>query len=106
MEIFVAEALVALASARTAEGAHDEAERILGEAVAEAGRLGERLPWWEALSLRARILDRRGAADYATECRRGARDLVDEIASGVAEEPLRRRFLERVLSLVAAEPRA
>jgi Flp pilus assembly protein TadD len=95
VEIMVAEALVVLARARLAAGRPEEAERVLADAAERAERLGELLPHWEALALSGGILHRRGAAEEADEVRRRAREIVDQVASGIDDDGLRRSFLAR-----------
>jgi tetratricopeptide (TPR) repeat protein len=93
-ETFAAHALVALARARIAEGLEAEAATLLDDAIANAGSLGARMAWWEALALRARLLDG-SDADGAAELRLRADALVAEIAAGVDDGDLRARFLAR-----------
>ncbi len=50
---------------------------------------------WEALALSATVQDRKGAEREATELRRRARAIVDEIAAGLTDADLRQRFLAR-----------
>jgi class 3 adenylate cyclase/tetratricopeptide (TPR) repeat protein len=95
VEIMVAEALVVLARARLAAGRPEEAERVLADAAERAERLGELLPHWEALALSGGILHRRGAAEEADEVRRRAREIVEQVASGIDDDGLRRSFLAR-----------
>jgi tetratricopeptide (TPR) repeat protein len=95
IEILVAGALVTLARIRLAQGRPKAAERALAEAAERAERLGERLALWEALALTAELLRARGDEDGAAEARRRARGIVDVVASEIADEALRRSFLER-----------
>ena len=50
---------------------------------------------WEALAVSADLQARRGARREATDLRSRARAIVDEIAAGLPEPDLRRRFLAR-----------
>jgi class 3 adenylate cyclase/tetratricopeptide (TPR) repeat protein len=95
LRILIAEALVARGRAHAGQGLLDEAERELDEAAEEADRLGERKALWEALAAAAEVRARRGAARAADELHRRARGVVQEIAAGIPEEELRRRFLGR-----------
>jgi class 3 adenylate cyclase/tetratricopeptide (TPR) repeat protein len=94
-QILVAEALVVLAAARTAQGRAGEAEAALAEAIERAERLGERLVRWEALAKRADLLDARGASAEADELRASAWDAARAVADAIDDGELRRRFLER-----------
>jgi tetratricopeptide (TPR) repeat protein len=95
VRILLADALVALARARIAEGRDEEAERLLADAIGSADRLGERKSLWEALALSAGVLARRGAERDAAALRRRARGIVEDIAAGISDEDLRGRFLAR-----------
>jgi hypothetical protein len=95
VKVLEAEALVALASAHVAADRFEEAGSELAEAVELAERLGERRVLWEALALSAIVQDRKGADRESTELRRRAREIVDEIAAGLTDADLRRRFLSR-----------
>jgi ATP/maltotriose-dependent transcriptional regulator MalT len=94
-QILVAEALVVLAAARTAQGRAGEAEAALAEAIERADRLGERLVRWEALAKRADLLDARGASAEADELRASAWDAARAVADAIDDGELRQRFLER-----------
>jgi tetratricopeptide (TPR) repeat protein len=94
-QMLVADALVVLARVRRAQGRDEAADAALTEAIERAARLGERLPWWAALGLRAETLERRGDTAEAAGFRRRARDIVEEIAAGLPEDELRRTFLAR-----------
>jgi tetratricopeptide (TPR) repeat protein len=91
--VLEAEALVALARANMAAGRDEEALAELAEAIERAERLGERRVLWEALATSAE-LETRSGGDPA-EPRRRAREIVDEIASGLTDADLRERFLSR-----------
>ena len=106
VRVLVAEAIVALAMARIAQGRFEEAESALAEALEGAERLGERKVQWEILALSAELRAQRGAADEAAELRRRARVVVEEIAAGISDEALRSRFLARddVVALDFVEP--
>lgn len=93
--VLEAEALLALARAHVAADRLEEARGEAAEAIEKAERLGERRVLWEALAVCAHMQDRIGAAPAASDLRRRARAIVDEIASGLADEDLRRRFLAR-----------
>jgi class 3 adenylate cyclase len=93
-ETFAAKPMVALARARIAQGREAEAASVLDDAIATAGSLGARMSLWEALALRARLLDERDA-DEAGRLRRRAKTLVEEIATGVDDDDLRARFRAR-----------
>jgi class 3 adenylate cyclase/tetratricopeptide (TPR) repeat protein len=95
VRILVAGALVALARARIAAGRSEDAERHLGDAIERAEHLGERTVLWEALALAADLRPGEGADPEAADLRRRARVIVDEIAIGLDDEDLRRRFLAR-----------
>jgi class 3 adenylate cyclase/tetratricopeptide (TPR) repeat protein len=95
VEILVAGALVVLARALLAADRLDEARRELADAIARAEGLGERRVLWEALALSADLHARRGAQPEAAGLRGRARAIVDEIAAGLPEPDLRRRFLAR-----------
>ena len=93
--VLEAQALVALATAHLAADRFEEAGSELADAIEHAERLGERRVLWEALALSAAVQDRKGAEREATELRRQARTIVDEIAAGLADADLRQRFLAR-----------
>jgi hypothetical protein len=95
VEILVAGASVVLAKALAAADRLEEAGEELSDAIERAGRLGERRVLWEALALSAELHARRGAEPEANDLRRRARSIVDEIAAGLPEPDLRRRFLAR-----------
>jgi tetratricopeptide (TPR) repeat protein len=103
VKVLEAEALIALARAQMAMGRDEEANAGLAEAIERAERLGERRVLWEALAISAELAARTGG-DPA-EPRRRAREIVDEIAAGLADRDLRRRFLSRedVAGLAARE---
>jgi tetratricopeptide (TPR) repeat protein len=91
--VLEAEALLALARAHIAAGRNDGANTELAEAIERAERLGERRVLWEALAASADLETRAGGDPV--EPRRKAREIVDEIASGLNEADLRERFLSR-----------
>jgi class 3 adenylate cyclase/tetratricopeptide (TPR) repeat protein len=93
--VLVAEPLVALANADVAADRYEEAGAEVIEAIDLAERFGERRVLWEALSLRAAILERSQADDEAAALRRRARAIVAEIAAGLTDADLRQRFLAR-----------
>jgi tetratricopeptide (TPR) repeat protein len=95
IEILVAGALVMLGRIHLAQGGLEAAERALVEAADRAERFGERFALWEAFALTAELLQRRGDEEGAVEARRRAWGIVDVVASGIADEALRRSFLER-----------
>jgi tetratricopeptide (TPR) repeat protein len=95
VEILVAGALVVLARALVAADRFEEAGDELAEAIDRAERLGERRILWEALALSADLHARRGADPEAADLRSRARAIVDEIAAGVPDPELWRRFLAR-----------
>jgi len=95
VRILVAQSLVTLARARFAQGRFDEAERELLRALDAAQQLGERTASWEALAVLAEVRGREGRADEAADLRRRAREIVDEIAVGIADVELRSAFLAR-----------
>ena len=64
-------------------------------AIEHAERLGERRVLWEALAVSATVHARKGAEREAADLRRRARAIVDEIAAGLSDADLRRRFLSR-----------
>jgi tetratricopeptide (TPR) repeat protein len=106
VQMGVAEALVALGGALIAAERFEDAQRELTDAIESAELLGERKTLWQALALSADLAARRGAEDDAGGLRRRARAIVDEIAAGIPDEDLRRRFLSRddVHSLVVEDP--
>jgi tetratricopeptide (TPR) repeat protein len=93
--VLEAEALLALARAQVAAGRLEEARDVAAEAIERAERLGERRVLWEALALSADVHARIGDASTAGDLRRRARALVEEIAAGLSDADLRRRFLSR-----------
>jgi tetratricopeptide (TPR) repeat protein len=93
VQILVAEALVAQGGALIAAERFEDAERTLADAVGSAERLGERRALWEALALSADLAARRG--EDAAELLHRARGVAEEIAAGIPDEDLRRRFLAR-----------
>ncbi len=93
--VLEAEALLALARAHVAADRSEEAKDELAEAIEHAERLGERRLLWEALALFATVRDRQGSTSAAADLRCRAREIVEEIAAGVADADLRRRFLSR-----------
>ncbi|HET7236043.1 MAG TPA: adenylate/guanylate cyclase domain-containing protein [Actinomycetota bacterium] len=93
IEILVADALVTLARIRLAQGRVDEAEHALAQAEERAARLGELLALWQALALRAVIIEARGDKVGAAETRDRARAIVERVASGIDDENLRGSFL-------------
>jgi class 3 adenylate cyclase/tetratricopeptide (TPR) repeat protein len=93
--VLEAEALLALARAHVAAGRFEEARDDVGDAIERAERLGERRVLWEALGVSAGVHDRLGAPPTASDLRRRARGIVDEIAAGLADADVRRRFLAR-----------
>jgi class 3 adenylate cyclase/tetratricopeptide (TPR) repeat protein len=93
--VLEAVALVALARAHVAAGRFEEAGGELAQAIEHAERLDERKVLWEALALSADLHARRGAEQEAAELRARARAIVEEIAAGLADPELRRRFLAR-----------
>jgi tetratricopeptide (TPR) repeat protein len=95
VEILVAGALVMLARALAAADRLQEAGRQLADAIERAERLGERRVLWEALALSADLHARGGAEPEASDLRRRALAIVEEIAAGLPESGLRRRFLAR-----------
>ena len=95
VRVLQSEALVALARAHTAAGRDEEAGTELAEAIELAEQLGERRVLWEALACSADLHARRGAEPEAADLRRRARAIVEEIAAGVSDPELRRRFLAR-----------
>jgi class 3 adenylate cyclase/tetratricopeptide (TPR) repeat protein len=105
VEVFVAEALLQLARAQLAAGAREAAGRTLREARERAERLGERRALWEILAMMAGLRDSDGETDAASELRRSALAIVEEIAAGVGPE-LRSSFLSRadVVALRATTP--
>jgi hypothetical protein len=94
-ELFVADALAALARARTAAGDLDDAERLIGDSLDRSSRLGERLARWSALEVLAGIRDRSGDADAAADARREIRAIADDVVAGIGDEALRRGFEAR-----------
>jgi tetratricopeptide (TPR) repeat protein len=95
VEILVAGGSVVLARALLAADRLEEARDELADAIERAERLGERRVLWEALASSADVHARRGAEQEARDLRRRARAIVDEIAAGLPEPDLRRRFLAR-----------
>jgi len=93
--VLKADALVALARAHLAADRLEEAGDELAEATEHAERLGEHKVLWEALALSAELNAQMGAEQEAAEPRARARAIVEEIAAGLAEADLRRRFLSR-----------
>jgi hypothetical protein len=79
---------------QVAAGAGEAARRTLGEARERAERLGERRALWEILAMTADFKDDDGASDDASDLRRSALAIVEEIAAGVGPE-LRSSFLSR-----------
>jgi tetratricopeptide (TPR) repeat protein len=102
---FVPEALLALARARIGEGRVHDAETSLTDAIAEAEELEARMALWEALALRARLLDGRDA-DEAAELRRRANAIVEEIAGSFDDGDLHTRFLARATAELSPSPSA
>jgi hypothetical protein len=94
VEVFVADALVQLARAQIAAGAREPAGRTLGEARERAERLGERRALWEVLAMTADFKDDDSASGDASDLRRSALAIVEEIAAGVGPA-LRSSFLAR-----------
>jgi class 3 adenylate cyclase/tetratricopeptide (TPR) repeat protein len=90
-----AEALLALARAHVAAGRFEEARDEVAQAIEQAERLGERRVLWEALAVSANEHARIGAEPTASDLRRRARAIVDEISAGLSDADLRRRFLSR-----------
>ena len=72
-----------------------EASDELAQAIEYAERLGERRVLWEALAVSADVHARIGAESTASDLRRRARAIVDEISAGLSDADLRRRFLAR-----------
>ena len=103
-EILVAEATLIIARARIDLGLHEEAGRALADAVERADRLGEALPLWEALALRAEAFERRGAGSDAADDRRRARAIVGRIAAGIDDADLRASFLAGDEVVALGEP--
>ena len=103
--VLEAEALLALSRAHVAADRLPEARDDVAESIAKAERLGERRVLWEALAVSADVHARIGDATTAGDLRRRARALVEEIASGLSDADLRRRFLSRddVIALEADE---
>jgi hypothetical protein len=95
VEILVAGASVVLARALAAADRLEEAGDELAGAIERAEHLGERRVLWEALALSAGLHARKGAEPAAADLRRQAREIVDEIAGGLPDPELRRRFLAR-----------
>jgi class 3 adenylate cyclase/tetratricopeptide (TPR) repeat protein len=95
VEILVAGSLVVLARALLAADRLDEADLELADAIVRAEGLGERRVLWEALALSADLHARRGARREAADLRSRACAIVEEIAAGLPEPDLRRRFLAR-----------
>jgi hypothetical protein len=86
---------VVLTRALVAADRFEEAGDELTEAIHRAEHLGERRVLWEALAMSADLHARRGAEPEAADLRRRARSIVEEIAAGLPEPELRRRFLAR-----------
>jgi tetratricopeptide (TPR) repeat protein len=95
VEILVAGALVVLTRVLVAADRFEEAGDELTDAIHRAERLGERRVLWEALALSAGLHARRGAESEAADLRRQARAIVEEVAGGLPDPELRRRFLAR-----------
>ena len=95
VEILVAGTQVTLAKALVAADRIEEAGEELADAVERAERLGERRVLWEALALSADLHARKGAEPEAADLRRRSREIVDEIAAGLTDADLRKRFLLR-----------
>jgi class 3 adenylate cyclase/tetratricopeptide (TPR) repeat protein len=95
VKVLEAQALFALASAHMAADRFEEADSELAEAIKLAEALGELRVLWEALALSADLSARMGAEQEAAELRARARAIVEEIAAGLADPDLRRRFLSR-----------
>jgi class 3 adenylate cyclase/ATP/maltotriose-dependent transcriptional regulator MalT len=93
--VLEAVALVALARAHLAADRLEEAGGELAEAIEHAERLGERKVLWEALALSADLNAPRRAEEESAELRARALTIVEEIAAGLADADLRRRFLSR-----------
>lgn len=93
--VLEAEALLAMARAHVTAGRFEEARDDVAKAIEEAEQLGERRVLWEALALSATVQDQQGSAGEAADLRRGAGAIVDEIAAGLVDADLRRRFLGR-----------
>jgi tetratricopeptide (TPR) repeat protein len=93
--VLEADALVALARAHLAADRLEEAGDELAEATGHAERFGEHKVLWEALALSADLNVRMGAMQEAAELRARARAIVEEIAAGLGQADLRRRFLSR-----------
>jgi len=93
--VLEAEALLALARAHVAADRFEEARDDVAGAIERAERLEERRVLWEALAVAADVHARIGVASTADDLRRRARALADEIASGLSDADLRRRFLSR-----------
>jgi len=92
---FAADVLLLKGRSLASAGKTDEAERVLGEARAEAERLECRRILWEVLWALSEILDVQGTPEAATELRAESRRLVEGIAESVDEEDLRSGFLGR-----------
>lgn len=75
-------------------------------AVAQAERLGKRRVLWRALAVLADALHAVGETDEAAERRAGAARIVDDIASGIADQDVRRTFLARRMVAMATADRA
>ena len=94
VRVLQAEALLALARAHLAADRHAEADLELAEAIELAGEVGERRVLWEALATSAELAARSEPRREA-DPRQRAREIVEEIAAGMADPELRRRFLAR-----------
>jgi tetratricopeptide (TPR) repeat protein len=75
-------------------------------AVAQAERLGKRRVLWRALAVLADALHAVGETDQAAERRADAARIVDDIASGIADQDDRRTFLARRVVAMATADRA
>jgi tetratricopeptide (TPR) repeat protein len=93
--VLEAEALLALARAHVGADRLEDARDDVAEAIEKAEGLGERRVLWEALALSADVQDRLGEEREASDIRRRARALVEEIAAGLSDADLRQRFLSR-----------
>jgi ATP/maltotriose-dependent transcriptional regulator MalT len=94
VEVFVADALVQLARVQIAAGAREAARRTLGEARERSERLGERRALWEIFAMTADFKDGDGEINAASDLRRSALAIVEQIAAGVTQD-LRSAFLSR-----------
>jgi tetratricopeptide (TPR) repeat protein len=90
---YLPQLLHVLGLVRLAQGRLDDAEAALVRARSEAEAMRAEVVLWPILAAMAALAERRGNSSEASEMRRQARVLVNQLAASLSEDALRAAFL-------------